>query len=102
MDLLTITPWRCTTCGRLAMASWSLFCTCAQARSGSVPGAKVSSIREEPDESLVEERYSILSKPVIFCSMICVILFSTVSADAPGSKPVMAMEGGAMGGYWDM
>ena len=48
-----LTPWRCTTSGRLAMASWSLFCTWAQARSGSVPGAKVSSMREEPDESLV-------------------------------------------------
>ena len=84
MDLLTLTPWRCTTSGRLAMASWSLFCTWAQARSGSVPGAKVSSTREAPAESLVADRYSILSKPVIFCSMICVTLFSTVSADAPG------------------
>ncbi len=37
-----------------------------------------------PDESLVADKYSILSKPVIFCSMICVTLFSTVSADAPG------------------
>ena len=35
------------------MASWSLFCTLAQARSGSVPGAKVNSMREVPDESLV-------------------------------------------------
>ena len=66
------------------MASWSLFCTWAQARSGSVPGANVNSTRDAPDDSLVAERYSILSKPVIFCSMICVTLFSTVSADAPG------------------
>ncbi len=66
------------------MASWSLFCTWAQARSGSVPGAKVSWVREAPAESLVADRYSILSKPVIFCSMICVTLFSTVSAEAPG------------------
>jgi len=28
--------------------------------------------------------YSSLSKPVIFCSMICTTLFSTVSAEAPG------------------
>ena len=42
--------------GRLAMASWSLFCTLAQARSGSVPGAKVNSMRELPAESLVAER----------------------------------------------
>ncbi len=39
------------------------------------------------------------SKPVIFCSMICVTVFSTVSADAPGKKASMAMAGGAMGGY---
>ena len=84
MDLLTLTPWRWTTSGRLAMASCSLFCTWAQARSGSVPGAKVSSMRDAPDESLVADRYSILSKPVIFCSMIWVTLFSTVSAEAPG------------------
>ncbi len=70
VDLLTLMPWLCTTSGRLAMASWSLFCTCAQARSGSVPGAKVNSMRDDPDESLVADRYSILSKPVIFCSMI--------------------------------
>ena len=66
------------------MASWSLFCTLAQARSGSVPGLKVNSMREAPDESLVPERYSMSSKPVIFCSMIWVTLFSTVSAEAPG------------------
>ena len=66
------------------MANWSLFCTWDQARSGSVPGAKVNSIRPLPDESLVAVMYSSLSKPVIFCSMIWVTLFSTVSAEAPG------------------
>ena len=35
-------------------------------------------------ESLVADTYSILSNPVIFCSMIWVTLFSTVSAEAPG------------------
>ena len=69
---------------QLAMASWSLFCTWAQARSGSVPGAKVSSILPAPDASLLPDMYSSLSKPVIFCSMTWVTLFSTVSADAPG------------------
>ncbi len=84
VDLLTDTPVRWTTSGRLAMASWSLFCTLAHARSGSVPGLNVSSMRDDPEESLVPERYSMSSKPVIFCSMIWVTLFSTVSAEAPG------------------
>ncbi len=35
------------------MASCSLFCTFAQARSGSVPGAKVRVSCPEPAESLV-------------------------------------------------
>ena len=65
------------------MASWSLFCTCDHAKSGSVPGAKVSSRRDPPAESLVADMYSNLSNPVIFCSMIWVTLFSTVSAEAP-------------------
>ena len=51
---------------------------------GGTPAVNVSSIRALPAESLVPDRYSILSKPVIFCSMICVTVFSTVSADAPG------------------
>jgi len=37
-----------------------------------------------PDESLLLDMYSILSRPVICCSMICVTLFATVSAEAPG------------------
>ena len=35
-------------------------------------------------ELLVACMYSSLSKPVIFCSMIWVTVFSTVSAEAPG------------------
>jgi len=41
-------------------------------------------MREVPAESLVADRYSMFSNPVIFCSMIWVTLFSTVSAEAPG------------------
>jgi len=68
----------------------------------SVPGAKVNWMRELPAELLVAEKYSILSKPVICCSMICVTVFSTVSAEAPGYVESMAIEGGAIGGYCDM
>ena len=53
MDLLTVTPVLWTVLGRLDIANWSLFWTLAQARSGSVPGLKVSSRRLPPDESLV-------------------------------------------------
>ncbi len=55
VDLFTRKPARCTTSGRLARASCSLFCTLAQAMSGSVPALKVSSTRELPDEELVPE-----------------------------------------------
>ena len=53
MDLLTRTPCRWTTSGSIGMASCSLFCTFDQARSGSVPGAKVRVRDPVPDESLV-------------------------------------------------
>ena len=59
-------------------------------------------MRELPAELLVAEKYSMLSKPVICCSMICVTVFSTVSAEAPGYVESMAIEGGAIGGYCDM
>lgn len=42
------------------------------------------------------------SKPVIFCSITWVTVFSTVSAEAPGKKASTAMAGGAIGGYWAM
>jgi len=71
------------------------------ARSGSVPGAKVSSMRAEPDESLVAERYSIWSRPVIFCSMIWVTLFPR-SLPRPGIRGHNIDRGGAIGGYCDM
>ena len=67
-----------------------------------MPALNVNSMREEPDESLVEDRYNKSSNPVIFCSMIWVTLFSTVSAEAQGRRPVMAIDGGAIGGYWEI
>jgi len=67
-----------------------------------VPGAKVSVRVPVPDESLVADMYSIRSRPVIFCSMIWTTLSSTVLADAPGKTAEMEMDGGAMGGYWEM
>jgi hypothetical protein len=82
--LLTSTPERCTSSGRLAVASWSLFWTLDQAMSGSVPGSKVSSSLAWPEEELSPLRYKSPSRPVIFCSMIWVTVFSTVSAEAPG------------------
>ena len=84
MDLLTRTPCFWTTSGRLGSASCSLFWTLAQARSGSVPGAKVRVIWADPEASLVADMYSMSANPVIFCSMIWTTVFSTVSAEAPG------------------
>lgn len=84
MDLLTVTPRCWTTSGSEARASWSLFCTFAQAMSGSVPGANVSVIWAVPDESPVEYMYSIRSIPVIVVSIGWITLLSTVAADAPG------------------
>jgi len=70
VDLLTWTPERCTTSGKFAMASWSLFLHLGPGEVRSVPGAKVSSILPAPDASLVADMYNNLSNPVIFCSMI--------------------------------
>jgi hypothetical protein len=53
-DLVTLTPWRCTSCGNSGMASCSLFCTCTCAMSGLVPLAKVRVIEAPPEESLVD------------------------------------------------
>jgi len=102
VDLTTWTPWFLTTSGRLGSADCSLFCTWDQATSTSVPGAKVSSRRAPPAESLEADMYSSRSRPVIFCSMSWVTLFSTVSADAPGYDAARAMDGGAISGYWEM
>jgi len=52
--------------------------------SGLVPGANVSVIVACPESSLVEEKYSRWSSPLICCSMTCVTVSSTVLADAPG------------------
>ncbi|MDT4883363.1 hypothetical protein FQZ97_1193960 [compost metagenome] len=52
--MLTNTPRLFTASGSRFMAVCSLFCTCTWATSMSVPGAKVSCVRERPAESLVE------------------------------------------------
>ena len=52
--------------------------------SGSVPELKVMVTETDPLESLVEAMYSMPSRPVIACSMICVTEFSTACAEAPG------------------
>ena len=67
-----------------ASASCSLFCTCTCAMSGFVPGANVSVMVAGPESSVVDDRYSKWSSPLICCSITCVTVFSTVSADAPG------------------
>ena len=54
-DLLTLTPWRCTSCGSSGIASCSLFCTCTCAMSGSVPDSKVSVTVALPEAWLVED-----------------------------------------------
>jgi hypothetical protein len=38
--------------------------------------------------------------PVRLCSITCAMVFSTVSAEAPGYVAEMATCGGAMFGYW--
>src|SRR5699024_11380033 len=81
-DLVTLTPSCCTCWGSSGMARSSLFCTCTWAISGSVPGAKVSTVDAEPEESLLDVIYSRLSKPFICCSINCVTEYSTVCADA--------------------
>jgi hypothetical protein len=45
---------------------------------------KVISSLASPEDELEPLKYNMPSRPVIFCSMIWVTVFSTVSADAPG------------------
>jgi hypothetical protein len=54
-DLVTLTPWRCTSCGSSGIASCSLFCTCTCAMSGSVPDSKVSVTVALPEAWLVDD-----------------------------------------------
>ncbi len=84
LDLLTLTPWRCTSCGSRLIAPCSLFCTCTWAVSGSVPISKVRVTLARPLDSLVEEKYSRPSRPFMFCSMICTTESCTTEAEAPG------------------
>lgn len=53
-----------------------------------------------PLELLLEEIYSRLSIPFIFCSMIDVTVFCNVSAEAPEYDALIDMDGGATLGYW--
>ena len=52
--------------------------------SGFVPASKVTVMDTRPVESDVDDMYIRPSRPVMFCSMICVTVFSIVSAEAPG------------------
>ena len=52
--------------------------------SGSVPASNVTVIETRPEESDVEFMYMYPSRPVRFCSITCVTVFSIVCADAPG------------------
>ena len=54
-DLVTLTPWRWTSCGSEGIASCSLFCTWTWAMSGSVPDSNVRVIDALPEASLVAD-----------------------------------------------
>ena len=51
----TTTPCCCTVCGRLGVASWTLFWTCTCATSGLVPGLKYSVMIAVPFASLADD-----------------------------------------------
>jgi hypothetical protein len=52
-----------------------------------------------PVESLDDCTNRSPSRPLSFCSMICVTVSSSVWADAPGYVALIAMVGGAIAGY---
>ena len=56
LDLATLMPCRCTSCGSSGMASCSLFCTCTWAMSGLVPLSKVRVMVAWPLDELLEEK----------------------------------------------
>ncbi len=84
LDLVTAMPACCTAWGSSGVASCSLFSTCTWAMFGSVPAANVRFVMAVPVSSLVEDRYSRLSRPFICCSITWTTVFSTVLAEAPG------------------
>ena len=51
----TTTPCCCTVCGKLGVASWTLFCTWTWAVSGLVPGRKYNVTVASPEASLLED-----------------------------------------------
>ncbi|MNW08035.1 hypothetical protein D3C71_2047470 [compost metagenome] len=83
-DFDTVTPWVCTACGSRLIAACSWFCTCCIASLGSVPASKVSVTVARPVLVLCDDIYIMLSRPVMFCSIIWVTVFSSVCAEAPG------------------
>ncbi len=54
--LVTVTPWRCTSCGSSGMATCSLFCTCTWAMSGLTPFWKLKLMLAWPLAWLVADR----------------------------------------------
>lgn len=82
-DLVTVTPWFCTACGKRDIACCTLFCTCISATSEFVPAVKLSVTRARPLEVLFDDIDSRWSSPFICCSMTCVTESSTVFAEAP-------------------
>jgi hypothetical protein len=96
--LETDRPCTTTSLGRRASASFTRFCVCNTAVSGSVPFSNTSVIPAVPFELDEDVKYISLSRPVSCCSMICVTVRSMVSAFAPGYTALITTCGGAMSG----
>ena len=50
----------------------------------------------------MERMYTMLSMPVMFCSMTCVTVWSTVVGEAPAYRVLIWMEGEATSGYCEI
>src|SRR4029453_7553290 len=95
----TDTPVRCTASGRNGSARFTRFCTSTCASSGLVPISKYAVIVVFPDELDDDSMYSMLSAPLICCSIGDATLVATTSADAPGYDADTETDTGVMSGY---
>jgi len=84
VDLLTVTPMRCTSCGSFGVACATRFCTSTCALSTSVPSLKVTVSVITPSLVACENWYSMPSTPVIACSSGPATVSAMTCGFAPG------------------
>src|SRR3954470_16388329 len=99
VDLLTVTPMRCTSCGNFGVACATRFCTSTCALSTSVPSLNVTVSVITPSLVACENWYSMSSTPVIACSSGPATVSAITFGFAPGYTARTTTVGGTTSGY---